>query len=376
MVPVVLPLAIYIVALRDSGSTTRHIRVNRIREAVHIFDLTYQLAGPMTPGLPAMEAIREAAKRLAGIALRTPLVRLDVPAAPAEIWLKLENLQPIGSFKIRGAANAMAHIPPAELARGVADRIGRQHGAGRRLVRAQRVAFPARSSRRTRRRSRSLSAIERLGGARHPGALRALVADIPGPRLPGRRCHVHPRVRRSARHGGQRNDRARDPRGPAGRRCGRDSVGRRRPRQRDRRGRTRTGAELSRLCGRSGNGRAAGGGARCRCAADRRLPPVVRRRHRQPLGISADARTRTDARRRLARFDARRKLPRRCGCSPSAPASSPRAPAPAASPPRSSGRAGGGKIVCIVSGGNIDLGPASASLLGSEPALRDDGRMR
>ena len=39
--------------------------------------------------------------------------------APAEIWLKLENLQPIGSFKIRGAANAMANIPPSELARGV-----------------------------------------------------------------------------------------------------------------------------------------------------------------------------------------------------------------------------------------------------------------
>ena len=71
------------------------------------------------PSLPAMAAIRAAAKRLAGIARRTPLVRLDVPAGPAEIWLKLENLQPIGSFKIRGAANAMAHIPPAELARGV-----------------------------------------------------------------------------------------------------------------------------------------------------------------------------------------------------------------------------------------------------------------
>jgi threonine dehydratase len=44
---------------------------------------------------------------------------LDVPAAPAEIWLKLENVQPIGSFKIRGAANAIAGIPPSQLARGV-----------------------------------------------------------------------------------------------------------------------------------------------------------------------------------------------------------------------------------------------------------------
>jgi threonine dehydratase len=38
---------------------------------------------------------------------------------PADIYLKLENLQPIGSFKIRGAANAMAHLSPAQLQRGV-----------------------------------------------------------------------------------------------------------------------------------------------------------------------------------------------------------------------------------------------------------------
>ena len=57
--------------------------------------------------------------QIAGSALRTPLVRLNVPDAPAEIWLKLENLQSIGSFKIRGAANAMANIPPQQLTRGV-----------------------------------------------------------------------------------------------------------------------------------------------------------------------------------------------------------------------------------------------------------------
>jgi threonine dehydratase len=51
--------------------------------------------------------------------LRTPLLRLDLPGATSEIWLKLENLQPIGSFKIRGAANAMACMSPADLARGV-----------------------------------------------------------------------------------------------------------------------------------------------------------------------------------------------------------------------------------------------------------------
>ena len=47
------------------------------------------------------------------------MLRLEAPDVPAEVWLKLENLQPIGSFKIRGAANAMARIPAVELARGV-----------------------------------------------------------------------------------------------------------------------------------------------------------------------------------------------------------------------------------------------------------------
>ncbi|MGB5132704.1 MAG: pyridoxal-phosphate dependent enzyme [Steroidobacteraceae bacterium] len=68
---------------------------------------------------PTIAEIRRARERIAGIALRTPLLRLNVQDAPAEIWLKLENLQPIGSFKIRGAANAMAHIEPARLERGV-----------------------------------------------------------------------------------------------------------------------------------------------------------------------------------------------------------------------------------------------------------------
>jgi threonine dehydratase len=56
---------------------------------------------------------------IAGSALRTPLVRLNLKEAPAEIYLKLENLQPIGSFKIRGATNAMGHLTPETLSRGV-----------------------------------------------------------------------------------------------------------------------------------------------------------------------------------------------------------------------------------------------------------------
>ena len=50
--------------------------------------------------------------------MRTPLVRLQVDA-PAEIWLKLENLQPIGSFKIRGAVNAIRQAPRELTAAGV-----------------------------------------------------------------------------------------------------------------------------------------------------------------------------------------------------------------------------------------------------------------
>ena len=68
---------------------------------------------------PELAEIRAARERLAGVATRTPLVRLNVEDAPAEIHLKLECLQPIGSFKLRGAGNAMAVADPEALARGV-----------------------------------------------------------------------------------------------------------------------------------------------------------------------------------------------------------------------------------------------------------------
>ena len=68
---------------------------------------------------PTLADIRRARERIASVALRTPLVRLNAEADGAWIWLKLENLQPIGSFKIRGATNAMANMAPEQLARGV-----------------------------------------------------------------------------------------------------------------------------------------------------------------------------------------------------------------------------------------------------------------
>ena len=66
--------------------------------------------------LAAIEAARE---RIADAAIRTPLVRLRIEDAPAEIYLKLENLQPISSFKIRGATNAVLLAPPGDRAKGL-----------------------------------------------------------------------------------------------------------------------------------------------------------------------------------------------------------------------------------------------------------------
>jgi threonine dehydratase len=63
--------------------------------------------------------IEEARDRIAGAAIRTPLVRLQVEDAPAQIYLKLENLQPINSFKIRGAMNAVMAAPASERAKGL-----------------------------------------------------------------------------------------------------------------------------------------------------------------------------------------------------------------------------------------------------------------
>ena len=69
--------------------------------------------------LPTLADIREARRRVRGAAIRTPLVRLGFAEAPAEIYLKLENLQPIGSFKIRGASNAMGRLAREALSEGV-----------------------------------------------------------------------------------------------------------------------------------------------------------------------------------------------------------------------------------------------------------------
>src|SRR6266498_5828293 len=66
-----------------------------------------------------LSEIQEARKRIAPTIVRTPLIRLDLGPGFPDIRLKLENLQPINAYKLRGAANAVALLSDAERRRGV-----------------------------------------------------------------------------------------------------------------------------------------------------------------------------------------------------------------------------------------------------------------
>ena len=67
----------------------------------------------------SLQELRAAQERIQGAAVRTPLISLALENSPCEIFLKLEVLQPIGSFKIRGASNAMASVGRESLRKGV-----------------------------------------------------------------------------------------------------------------------------------------------------------------------------------------------------------------------------------------------------------------
>jgi len=67
----------------------------------------------------SLAEIDDERQRLRGIAQRTPLVRFAIPDSATEVGLKLETLQPIGAFKIRGAGAAITGAPPELVARGV-----------------------------------------------------------------------------------------------------------------------------------------------------------------------------------------------------------------------------------------------------------------
>ncbi|HEY8848624.1 MAG TPA: pyridoxal-phosphate dependent enzyme [Thermoanaerobaculia bacterium] len=67
----------------------------------------------------SLDDILAARERIRGVVIRTPMIKLLHDASAPEIWLKLENLQPINAFKIRGAANAVALLSPEARKRGV-----------------------------------------------------------------------------------------------------------------------------------------------------------------------------------------------------------------------------------------------------------------
>jgi threonine dehydratase len=110
--------------------------------------------------LAAIEAARE---RIADVAVRTPLIRLHVDDAPAEIYLKLENLQPINSFKIRGATNAVRMAPESERARGLVTASAGNMAQGVAWV-AREFGLPATIAVPEHAPEAKLAAIARLGG--------------------------------------------------------------------------------------------------------------------------------------------------------------------------------------------------------------------
>jgi threonine dehydratase len=109
-----------------------------------------------------LEAIEEARTRIEGAAVRTPLIRLHVDA-PAEIWLKLENLQPIASFKLRGAANAVRQADPAELQAGLVTASAGNMAQGVAWI-ARELGLPATIAVPEHAPDTKVAAIERLGG--------------------------------------------------------------------------------------------------------------------------------------------------------------------------------------------------------------------
>jgi threonine dehydratase len=107
--------------------------------------------------------IEAARARIAGSMVRTPLVRLQVEDAPAEIYLKLENLQPINSFKIRGAANAVMLAPASARAKGLVTASAGNMAQGIAWI-ARELGVPATIVVPEHAPEAKLAAIERLGG--------------------------------------------------------------------------------------------------------------------------------------------------------------------------------------------------------------------
>ncbi|MBZ5605235.1 MAG: pyridoxal-phosphate dependent enzyme [Acidobacteriia bacterium] len=109
-----------------------------------------------------LSAAEEARQNIAGIALKTPLVRLNAESAH-EVFLKLESLQPIGSFKLRGAANAMTKAGREKIARGVLTASAGNMAQGLAYC-ARRMEIPATVVTPETAPETKLKAVERMGG--------------------------------------------------------------------------------------------------------------------------------------------------------------------------------------------------------------------
>lgn len=225
--------------------------------------------------LPTLDDIRRARDRLAGLALRTPLVRLDLGKSPMQVWLKLESLQPIASFKIRGAANAIARRSPGEIAAGLLTASAGNMAQGVAWCARQRglpctVIAPDTAP------ATKLAAIERLGARviREPfERWWQTFQDRAYPGVQGAFIHAFDDLDVMAGNGTIGLEIHEDLPDV-------DAVvvpwGGRRPRQRDRSGNPRPRARLPRLRRRMRNGGAACRGTRSRATDIRRIPSHFR----------------------------------------------------------------------------------------------------
>ena len=290
-------------------------------------------------------------------------MRLQAPESAAEIWLKLECLQPIGSFKIRGAANAIRSAPPGAIAGGVLTTSAGNMAQGVAWI-AREEGVPATVVAPDHAPQTKLDAIARLGGTVIKVPFETWWQTMEDGAYPGVDGYfVHPVLDDAVMAGN----------GTIGlelvedldeHRHGARALGRRRPDDRDRQRARRPQPDDAVLA----------------CEPETGAPLAASLAAGEPVGVDytasfvdgaggkallpADVGAGAAARR--GRGDRRRSTrpQRRCASSPSGRASSPREPERSRVAAALSGRAGDGRIVCIVSGGNIDAARLAAILEG------------
>lgn len=136
-------------AFNQGGTAARH----RTRSRVKVYYSTVPIS---------LSQAEEARRNIAWAALRTPLVLCDADG-PASLYLKLENLQPIGSFKIRGAANVIAVTPRSQLDKGLLTASAGNMAQGVAFC-ARRLGVPATIVAPDTAPATKISAVERMGG--------------------------------------------------------------------------------------------------------------------------------------------------------------------------------------------------------------------